>query len=320
MSDKVSYNKKTDNQYLGTYDNTRYSNIDHFILNYIDDSTNIISSKDTNILQKYITDYYRLLEAYYNANKLLINNDKTVLLVSCTKDMRKNADNIQFYSGKYLIKQSSSIKILGYILTNDLSHDKYINYIISKANNRLYTINLMGKYLSMRNKILLTTSLIISIIRYSLVIMTDINSKQIKVLNVLIHKLARSSLGYHSYKWSNIKVLEKCKWMNAPHLIIYASLCLIHKVNTEGIPKSILNMFVYNEKVNSRLTRTPSRLVHLPRYSKLEHTTLYRGLLYYNKLGEDIKTLSIKQFKTQVKLFIKQKMPLDRFNTYRDYI
>ena len=114
--------------------------------------------------------------------------------------MRKNADNIQFYSGKYLIKQSSSIKILGYILTNDLSHDKYINYIISKANNRLYTINLMGKYLSMRNKILLTTSLIISIIRYSLVIMTDINSKQIKILNVLIHKLARSSLGYHSYR------------------------------------------------------------------------------------------------------------------------
>ena len=136
-------------------------------MNYIDDSTNIISSKDTNILQKYITDYYRLLEAYYNANKLLINNDKTVLLVSCTKDMRKNADNIQFYSGKYLIKQSSSIKILGYILTNNLSHDKYTNYIISKANNRLYTINRMGKYLSMRNKILLTTSLIISIIRYS---------------------------------------------------------------------------------------------------------------------------------------------------------
>ena len=104
--------------------------------------------------------------------------------------------------------------------------------------------------------------------------------------------------------------------MNAPHLIIYASLCLIHKVNTEGIPKSILNMFVYNDKVNSRLTCTPCRLVHSPKYSKLEHTTLYRGLLYYNKVGEDIKTLPLKQFKTQVKMFIKQKMPLDRFNTY----
>ena len=137
----------------------------------------------------------------------------------------------------------------------------------------------MGKYLSMRNRILLTTSLIISIIRYSLVIMTDINSKQIKILNVLIHKLAWSSLGYHSYRWSNIKVLEKCKWMNAPHLIIYASLCLIHKVNTEGIPKSILNMFVYNDKVNSRLTRTPCRLVHFPKYSKLD-ILLYTGDYY----------------------------------------
>ena len=90
--------------------------------------------------------------------------------------------------------------------------------------------------------------------------------------------------------------------------------------NTDGILKSILNMFVYNDKVNSRLTRTPCRLVHSPKYSKLEHTTLYRGLLYYNKVGEDIKTLPLKQFKTQVKMFIKQKMPLDRFNTYRDYI
>ena len=56
--------------------------IDHIIINYVDDSTNIISSDYNDQLQKYIDQYYLLLTNYYDINYLKINSDKSTLLVT----------------------------------------------------------------------------------------------------------------------------------------------------------------------------------------------------------------------------------------------
>ena len=49
-----------------------YTDIDHIIINYVDDSTNIISSTDIQQLQTYIDKYYILLTYYYEINYLKI--------------------------------------------------------------------------------------------------------------------------------------------------------------------------------------------------------------------------------------------------------
>ena len=48
--------------------------IDHIIINYVDDSTNIISTTDTQKLQQYINKYYILLDNYNNVNYSKINS------------------------------------------------------------------------------------------------------------------------------------------------------------------------------------------------------------------------------------------------------
>merc|ERR1712240_332 len=60
--------------------------IDHIIINYVDDSTNIISSDSKDQLQKYIDQYYILLTYYYDLNYLKINSDKSTLLVTTRPD------------------------------------------------------------------------------------------------------------------------------------------------------------------------------------------------------------------------------------------
>ena len=62
-------------------------------------------------------------------------------------------------------------------------------------------------------------------------LLLNINSKQINTINVLVMKAARQTIGYHSYKWSNFKVLKYCKWLNGIHNIYYATLCFVHKIN-----------------------------------------------------------------------------------------
>ena len=55
-------------------------------------------------------------------------------------------------------------------------------------------------------------------------------------------------------------------------------------------------------------------------HEKLNATTLYKGILLYSKLPENLKILDMKKFKNAIKKYIISKIPLDRINTYRDYI
>ena len=87
--DKEIYTRLTQHQ------PTTANDISHTTVNFVDDSTNIISSSQTNEIADYTNKFYRLLEAVYNINKLKINNDKTELMVVCKPKYRKDTKNIK---------------------------------------------------------------------------------------------------------------------------------------------------------------------------------------------------------------------------------
>ena len=52
--------------------------IEHLTVNFVDDSTNLIISKDTTKLQTYLNNFYILLQKVYHTNKLIINKKNRV--------------------------------------------------------------------------------------------------------------------------------------------------------------------------------------------------------------------------------------------------
>ena len=88
IGDKNIYNKVTKFRIKGIFDNSIFGGIKHNVLNYIDDSTNIISAKQIKILKVYLFQYYILVENFYHCNKLKIINDPTVLMCVSNKNMR----------------------------------------------------------------------------------------------------------------------------------------------------------------------------------------------------------------------------------------
>ena len=123
----------TDNYELITGHKTMNNcDIDHIIINYIDDSTNIISSKDTQILQQYINKYYILLDNYYNINYLKINSDKLTLLVTTKPNNRQISNDLKLTACDYITQQSDKIKILGLYFTNGLDNTPNISRIVQK--------------------------------------------------------------------------------------------------------------------------------------------------------------------------------------------
>ena len=72
-----------ENEYTTEFNCNKSGNIKYFILNYINDTTKVTSSHVHNILTEYLNEYYFLLVYFNNIKKLVINNDKNVLLVNC---------------------------------------------------------------------------------------------------------------------------------------------------------------------------------------------------------------------------------------------
>ena len=68
--------------------------IKHVTFQYVDDSTNLVSSNNPEYLQQYINNFFSLLEAFYNINKLTLNSDKSKLLIVCKNNLREKTKNI----------------------------------------------------------------------------------------------------------------------------------------------------------------------------------------------------------------------------------
>ena len=70
--------------------------ISHLVVNFVDDSNNIIGFKEHNKIKIYLENYYNLLIRYYNINKLKINNDKNKLLIISPVNLYNVLKNFRF--------------------------------------------------------------------------------------------------------------------------------------------------------------------------------------------------------------------------------
>ena len=132
--------------------------------------------------KKYLILYYLLINKnFYDSNKLTINDDKTELLVSYTSTLRNTANNIHFLLIS-LKQKKESTKILGFTISNNLNHDKYINILISRVNHRIQTFKIISMCMNNKVKIIVMNSLVISLIRYVMLLHINLNNKQIKII------------------------------------------------------------------------------------------------------------------------------------------
>ena len=106
----------------------------------MDDSTNIIPCTNTADLQRYINLYFSVLEEYYNINKILINSNKSKLLIITNASLRQYTSSIKLQANKYLIDQSTKIKVLGIFISSGFNNIATINSTISKVNYRLVVL------------------------------------------------------------------------------------------------------------------------------------------------------------------------------------
>ena len=81
-------------------------------ISYIDDNTSSISCDTAEELSNRLSKEYATMSSYMSSNKLLINDEKTKLIVMCKKTRKDERKDVSIKAGNHVINPSATHKLL----------------------------------------------------------------------------------------------------------------------------------------------------------------------------------------------------------------
>ena len=96
------------------------------LVGYVDDGAFSYAHSDSEILSQVLTRKYNLLENWISGNRLVINPDKTHLMVLGSRKMAEHRKNVCIQAGESIIKPTESETLLGGNLHQSLQWNHHL--------------------------------------------------------------------------------------------------------------------------------------------------------------------------------------------------
>ena len=104
------------------------------------------------------------------------------------------------------------------------------------------------------------------------------------------------TLNSYCYKKSIEFILGSCKWLDINEMIKFASIKFINNLVVSKKPGELYSMLKFGKRSCSNIS-----FYYFPKTSGFKSTLLYRGIMYYNQLPNELKYLPKKKFSKQFK-------------------
>lgn len=260
------------------------------IINYADDTNLLIGKKH---LPELIDESKILLDnvsRWFNENNLILNSDKTNVIIFRTKLSRTNRPLIYDSTKNILI--SDHTKFLGIIIDEHLDWSNHIEYLLKKLGSVCYAIRVISKYMDERTLKTLYYSNFQSVMSYGIIFWGS-NSK-IQRLFVTQKRVIRT-VRKMNFNESCRGIFKSEKIMTVYALYIYE--CLVYfYMNRECFESNIIHQ--YNTRKN--LLNYPAHKLAIT-----EKSPLYMCLKFYNELPLTLRLCGkLSEFKFKLKNYL----------------
>ena len=202
------------------------------------------------------------------------------------------------------VKQVTKVNILGYIKQSNLQHDKHIAQLTSNINSRLYNIKKLSSHSTIKSRTIITKAIVIGKIVYCLPLLCNAKKSQLAKLNTLVMKTCRVIMGNPCMRWTNTRLLNKCKMNTIYQMITEQAINFIHKIQTTTIPQALYTMY----NIPTRPQRTIPQLfpIYTPRTKHLKNSIFFKFSSIYSNLPDQLKANNITKFKKLLKIHIQE--------------
>ena len=273
------------------------------LVNYVDDGTYSFASKDPVVLSATLSIKYKTISNYMQSNKLVINGEKTHLVVMGKRKVDRLRSEVQMVAGQHVISPTETEKLLGCHIHQGMKWQEHIQLneksLIRQLTSRLNALRKLAVNAPFKTRLMAANSVFISVLSYLIPLWGSSPACTIKALQVVQNKAARC-VTKATWFTATRQVLKQCGWMSIKQLVFYHTVLTMYRMLRSDKP-------VYLRKKLSRNFPYPTRQAtggHI-RYqdeSEVDRSFISRGTKAYNSIPDDIKKLStIPTFKKKLK-------------------
>ncbi len=270
---------------------------------YADDTQLYISTKpdETSKLSK-LTECVKNIKDWMTSNFLLLNSDKTEILLVGPKNSTQNLLDYNLQLDGCTVT-SSTVKNLGVILDSNLSFENHISNVTKTAFFHLRNISKLRNMLSVSDAEKLVHAFMTSRLDYCNALLGGCPASSINKLQIVQNAAARVLT--RSRKYDHITpILQSLHWLPIKFRISYKILLLAYKALNDLAPAYLTNLLSRYNPTRSLRSQNSGLLV-VPRIAKSTkggRTFSYLAPKLWNSLPENVRgsdTLSL--FKSRLK-------------------
>ena len=282
------------------------------LVGYVDDGGYCYADRDPVKLSTVLTSKYEKLADWMHANKLVLNSEKTHLMVMGSRRHYALRSQVKVMAGDFQIGLSESEKLLGGQLQQNLEWNAHIrdskSSLMSQLTNRINGLRKVSINASFYTKLMIANGVVMSKLTYLITLWGGASQYLINGLQVQQLAAAKIVCGFGSWRWSKRQLLSKVGWLSVKQLIFYHTVLQAHKTLVTGLPRPLFHDL---SRDYPRITRNASAgLIRQQSWSSRK-TFRYRATKFYNSVPPDVRTGSITTVKVKLKQWIRENVPIN---------
>ena len=276
-------------------------------VSFMDDNTNSVGCNTPEELSSKLSQQFQVISDYMNTNHLIINSDKTHLVVMCKRNMKEKRNQVSVNSGNFVITPSRSERLLGAQVCEDMKFREHIldneKSLIKQLTSRLNGLSMVTKRASFKTRLSVINGVYTSKLCYLIQFWGGANDYLLRALQVTQNRAARMVTKQSWFTPTRI-LLKTCGWLSVRQLVVYHTVLTTHKVVISGLPEYMRDKMCREHSHNTRSTVKFGENFG-GRSAIASASFCYRGTLSYNKLPQEIRSITnMDTFKTHLKKWI----------------
>lgn len=283
------------------------------LVGYVDDGAYSYAHSDPVILSEVLSSKYDLLEDWMNSNKLVINADKTHLMVMGGKSAAAKRTDVSIQAGTFSIFPTETEKLLGGQLHQSLQWNHHIldheSSLMKQLTTRINGLKKISVNATFNTRLMVANGAVMSKMVYLITLWGGAQQYLLKALQVQQNTAARTVCGFCSHGWSKKKLLNRVGWLSVRQLIYYHTVIQAHKTIKTGKPRPLFDSISTKHPRNTRSAAIGQ--IRFGEAFKAQTSFKYRALHWYNSLPPSVRKGSTAVVKKNLKTWVKENVPID---------